>query len=48
MKYVVYSNEGYLKFDGTPKENISCDEYYMTFDDFEKAQEYVNSLKKRI
>ena len=46
-KFIIWSNEGYLDFEGEPKENIPSDEDYMIFDDKKDAEKYVDSLKKK-
>lgn len=45
-KFIIWSNEGYLDFEGEPSDNISDDEYYMIFDTEKEAEEYINELKK--
>ena len=45
MKYIIWSNEGYMEFDGTCKENIASDDLYMTFDSKEEAEKYIEGLK---
>ena len=46
-KFVIWSNEGYLDYDGTPSENIADDDAYMTFDTEKDAEKYINDLKKK-
>ena len=46
-RYVIWSNEGYLDFEGDPSENISDDEYYLIFDDKKDAEEYIKDLQKK-
>lgn len=46
-KFIIWSNEGYLDFEGDPSNNISDEEYYMVFDNKKDAEKYVDSLKKK-
>lgn len=45
-RFIIYSNEGYLQFDGIPKENIPCDENYMIFNSKKEAEDFVKELQK--
>lgn len=46
-KFAIWSNEGYLDFEGDPSNNISDEEYYMVFDNKKDAEKYINDLKKK-
>lgn len=46
-KFIIWSNEGYLDFEGDPSNNISDEEYYMVFDNKKDAEKYIDSLKKK-
>lgn len=45
-KFIIWSNEGYLDFEGEPKENIPSDDDYMIFDNKKDAEKYIDALKK--
>lgn len=45
-KFIIWSNEGHIDFEGNPSENISKDEYYLEFDDENEAKEWVEEQKK--